>query len=171
MTQTVEINQDRRLTIEIAELFPIQGEWTEADYFRLPETNRIIELSEGRLIIAPSPTSQHQIILSNLFLLVGNHVLSKKLGKIVTSPMDVKLWNGKIRQPDIVFMSNEHKDRITDESWGVPDLVMEILSEHTAREDRTKKFSEYAKAGISEYWIVDPLQTEHRGLLFGRCDL
>jgi hypothetical protein len=66
MSQAIEKSQEEKLTIEIARLFPRQGQWTEADYFRLPETNRIIELSEGRLIIIPSPTSQHQRIVFRL---------------------------------------------------------------------------------------------------------
>ena len=156
MPQTVEIIQDEQLTIEIARLFPRQGKWTEADYFRLPETNRIIELSEGRLIITPSPTSQHQRILSKLFLSLGDHITSNNLGDIVMSPMDTRLWEGKVRQPDIAFMSNEHLDRITEQLWGVPDLVVEILSEGTANIDKEDKYFEYQKAGVQEYWIVDP---------------
>jgi len=156
MSQAVEKTQDEQLTIEIARLFPRQGRWTEADYFRLPETNRIIELSKGRLIITPSPTSQHQKILSKLFLSLGDHITSNNLGDIVMSPMDTRLWEGKIRQPDIVFMTNDHLDRITEQLWGVPDLVVEILSEGTAKTDKEDKFQEYEKAGVQEYWIVDP---------------
>jgi hypothetical protein len=51
------------IAIEVAKMFPVQGKWTERDYFSLPETNRIVELSEGRLIITPSPTTQHQRIV------------------------------------------------------------------------------------------------------------
>jgi Uma2 family endonuclease len=156
MAQTVEISQEEKLTTEVARLFPRQGEWTEADYFRLPETNQIVELSEGRLIISPSPTETHQEILGNLYSMLRNHVRFNKLGKILMAPMDVRLWEGKVRQPDIVFMNNDHLDRITEKYWGVPDLVVEILSEGTAKTDRKKKYREYQKAGISEYWIIDP---------------
>ena len=157
MTQTIEeISQKENLTFELLKLFPRQGEWTEDDYFNLPETNRIIELSEGRLIITPAPTTRHQEISFKLSFLLGNHVLTNNLGKVCYSPLDVKLWEGIIRQPDIVFMSNEHRDRITERYWGVPDLVMEILSESTVKKDRADKFFEYSKAGILEYWIVDP---------------
>lgn len=155
MAQT---SQKRKLVNEIACLFPRQGEWTEADYFRLPETNRIVELSEGRLIITPSPTEQHQIVLGNLFVLFKMHIKSNKLGKVLMSPMDVRLYEGVIRQPDIVFMSSEHNDRTTEEIWGVPDLVVEVLSKGTVREDKEKKFREYQKAGVQEYWIVDPFR-------------
>lgn len=155
MTEAIEEIRQENLTIEILRLFPRQGEWTEADYFRLPESNRIIELSEGRIIISPSPTEQHQKISSKLHLLMGGFVLSKNLGEVRYSPLDVRLYEGVIREPDIIFMSNEHLDRITDK-WGVPDLVVEILSEGTASIDRGKKYREYQKAGVLEYWIVDP---------------
>jgi Uma2 family endonuclease len=157
MTQTIEEIRQENLTIEISRLFPRQGEWTEADYFRLPESNRIIELSEGRLIISPSPTEKHQKISSKIYLLMGSFVISRKFGEVRYSPLDVRLWEGKIRQPDIIFMSNEHLDRITDK-WGVPDLVIEILSEGTAKEDKEDKYLEYQKAGVLEYWIVDPFK-------------
>ena len=59
--------------------------------------------------------------------------------------MDTSLWEGKVRQPDIVFMSNEHLDRTTEKTWGVPDLVVEILSEGTAKIDKEDKYLEYQK--------------------------
>jgi len=160
MTQTIEIeiSQNGQPTKEIVSLFPKQGEWTEDDYFRLPETNRIIELSEGRLIITPSPTEKHQRISLNLLLQIANYVKTHKLGEVRHSPLDVRLYRGVIREPDIVFMSNEHRDRITEKYWGVPDLIVEILSESTEKEDRVTKFFEYLKAGVCEYWIVDPFR-------------
>ena len=159
MTQTIleELQAEDRI-LELARLFPRQGEWTEKDYFSLPETNRIIELSEGRLIISPSPTTEHQDILANLFFLLRNYVLSNKLGKAVMAPMDVWLYEDTVSQPDIVFMSNEHKERITENLWSIPDLVIEILSKGNIQEDRKFKFKQYQKAGIQEYWIVDPFQ-------------
>ena len=153
-----EISQNDELAIEIGNLYPRQGEWTEEDYFRLPETNRIIELSEGRLTITPSPTDRHQRVLGELYFLLRSYVGAKKLGEIRMSPMDTRLWKGKIRQPNIVFMSNEHLDRITEVRWGIPDLVVEVLSKETVRVDREDKYLEYQKAGVQEYWIVDPFE-------------
>ncbi len=37
-----------------------------------------------------------------------------------------------------------------------PDLVIEVLSPSTARNDRLIKYNSYEKAGVKEYWIVDP---------------
>jgi len=156
MTQTIKMSAIGQPTIEITHLFPKQGEWTEADYFRLPETNQIVELSEGRLIISPAPKPKHQKISLNLLYLFTTYVRSHKLGELAYAPLDVRLWEGNVRQPDIAFMSNEHLGRITEELWGVPDLVVEILSESTAKTDKEDKFQEYERAGVSEYWIVDP---------------
>jgi Uma2 family endonuclease len=156
MSQTLEISQKEKLTIEIARLFPRQGQWTEADYFRLPESNKIIELSEGRLIISPSPTEQHQEIVGNIFFMLRNYLSKYNIGKVLMAPMDTRLKKGIIRQPDIVFMSNEHLDRNTNKRWGIPDLAIEVTSPGTKKEDRKDKYIEYEKAGIKEYWILDP---------------
>lgn len=40
----------------VAELFPPQGQWTEEDYFSLPDSNRYLELSEASLIVPQHPT-------------------------------------------------------------------------------------------------------------------
>ena len=157
MVQTIEKPQVKRKTIEIADLFPLQGQWTEADYYKLPETNKIVELSKGRLIIPPSPTDQHQKISIKLAFLLMDYVSSNNLGEVRCSPLDVRLMPGIIRQPDILFMSNEHKDRIA-KYWGVPDRAMEIISEGTVNEDKVEKFHEYEKAGVTEYWIIDPYE-------------
>ena len=70
--------------------------------------------------------------------------------------MPVRLWPGKIREPDILFVAKEHSDRIDEQFYGPPDLVVEVLSPGTWCVDRREKMVEYAQAGIGEYWMVDP---------------
>lgn len=140
---------------KVAELFPPSGRWTETEYFALPETNRLIELAHGSLEFVEMPTDSHQTILYSLLLLISDFLRINKLGKLLPSPLKVRLHPNLIREPDIVFMSSAHADRI-DEVWGVPDLVVEIHSPGTRKIDRTDKFIEYAEAGVAEYWMVDP---------------
>jgi hypothetical protein len=59
-SETLNVRTSPRLTVELAELWPPQGQWTESDYLALPETNRYIELSEGEFIMPPYPTETHQ---------------------------------------------------------------------------------------------------------------
>lgn len=140
----------------VAELYPHQGEWTERDYFALPNTNRHVELSEGRLIVPPLPTPQHQWVVMELAFRLRAFVLERDLGTVFIAPLPVRLWPGKIREPDVFLIAREHTDRIEEKLCGVPDLIVEVISPSTSHMDREKKFSEYARAGIQEYWLVDP---------------
>jgi Uma2 family endonuclease len=143
------------LTTEIAELWPRQGQWTETDYFNLPDSNRLVELSEGELSIVPPPSFTHQKILDNLYSILKAFVLDHDLGVTAFAPLAVRLWPGKIREPDILFYTHSHRDRIDEQVSGPPDLAAEIISPGTRKTDRHDKFYEYAQAGITEYWLVD----------------
>ena len=95
MAQTLEELKAEGMTLEILSLFPRQGEWTEENYFSLPESNKIVELSEGRLIITPSPTTRHQQALFKLAVYIGNHVLAHDLGWRL--PLQWMLDYGKVK--------------------------------------------------------------------------
>jgi Uma2 family endonuclease len=150
-----------RLTTQVALLYPYQGEWTEADYLTLPETNRVVELSEGRLVVPDMPTDPHQLAVGELFAALRVFVRRHAAGYLRVAPLPVRLWPGKFREPDIVFLSREHGDRRGEQYWGVPDLVVEVISprtEHssgTERTDRREKFDEDPLAGVLEYWLAD----------------
>jgi Uma2 family endonuclease len=151
-----------RRSTEIVDLFPRQGNWTEADYLSLPETNRIIELSEGMVVMPDMPTTSHQRAVIKLLRLMSDHVEAQDLGEVCVVPIRVHLWPGKFREPDIVFMHRDHADRIGEDYWGIPDLVVEVISPRTSQSsgtenvDRGEKFVEYAKAGVQEYWLIHP---------------
>jgi Uma2 family endonuclease len=143
------------ITPTIVDLLPAPGEWTEAFYYIVSERGRLVELSDGNLEILPMPTDYHQLILGRLFIVLFTFATQHKLGQVRFAPLPVRLWPGKIREPDILFMSAAHEDRI-EKYWGVPDLVVEIVSEGDAKRDRIEKPEDYARAGIPEYWIIDP---------------
>ncbi|MBI5348688.1 MAG: Uma2 family endonuclease [Chloroflexi bacterium] len=142
-------------THPLLDLFPSDGEWTETEYYFVSERGKFVELSNGKLEFPPMPTEIHQLILMRLSTALFLFVTQYKMGQIRVAPLPVQLWQGKVREPDIIFMSNAHADRIQ-KYWGVPDLAIEIVSENDERRDRIIKKEEYAQAGIPEYWIVDP---------------
>ena len=142
-------------TWEIAELFPRQGQWSEADYLAI-ESNRLMELSEGKLEMLPMPTQAHQLIVAFLYQKLLEFVASRRLGLVLFAPLRVKVREGQIREPDIVFMAAGNKHRRANEFWTGADLVVEVVNSDDPKRDLETKRSEYAQAGIPEYWIVDP---------------
>jgi Uma2 family endonuclease len=142
-------------TWEIAHLFPRQGTWTVDEYLSM-NTNHLIEFSDGILEVLPMPTEQHQMIVAFLYETVKAFVAPRELGKVLFAALPVKLWEEKFREPDIVFMLAKNAQRRGNQYWRCADLVMEVVSQDDPNRDLVKKRAEYAKAGIPEYWIVDP---------------
>jgi len=157
MSKAVIHKERREPTHGIVELFPYQGEWTEADYLELTaSTNHLIELSDGRLDFLPMPSERHQLIIAFLFFRLYSFVLEHNLGTVLMAPLKVKLWDGKIREPDIVFMRKENAAKRGEQVWQGADLVVEVISPDDPKRDTQEKFLEYAQAGIPEYWLLDP---------------
>ena len=142
-------------TWAVAELFPPQGYWSDADYLALG-TNRLVELSAGHLEVLPMPTEWHQEIAFRLAQWFSDFARRHDRGKVLPAPLRVRVGEGRFREPDVVFMSREHRDRRSDAFWDGADLVMEVVSETDPDRDLVTKRREYAAAGIGEYWIVDP---------------
>ncbi len=72
------------------------------------------------------------------------------------APYKVKLWEGKFREPDIIFVKRESLSRLGEAFSLGADLVLEVVSDGGRERDLETKRREYAEAGIPEYWIVDP---------------
>jgi Uma2 family endonuclease len=130
---------------------------TYGDYRNAPESERErYELYEGELVMVPSPKEPHQRISRNLEFLLYAFVKQHDLGSVYDAPFDVILDEHTVLQPDILFVSKDRSEIIVQEGIrGAPDLVIEILSEATAKRDRTYKKTLYARYGVREYWLVD----------------
>ncbi len=128
------------------------------DVFRmLPEGTRA-EVINNVLYMSPSPFFQHQQLVTELAGILWQHIKKAKPGILLVSPFDVYLEEHiSAVQPDLLFISNKNKGILKDDGYahGAPDLVIEILSKNENR-DRTLKKDLYEKAGVKEYFIVDP---------------
>lgn len=143
---------------EVALLFPAQGEWTDEDYLALPADGRRVEMTDGRIEVLPMPTKTHQLIVGFLYRLLFAFVDARALGTVLVAGIPVHLWAGKFREPDVVFMRAGRAGQGDDRYWEGADLVVEVVSDDPKdrRRDLVTKRQEYARAGIPEYWIVDP---------------
>ncbi|MBC8080365.1 MAG: Uma2 family endonuclease [Gorillibacterium sp.] len=130
--------------------------WTVEDYLRLPEDGNQYEIVNGILELQPSPTTTHQRISQQIFSALTNSCLSDYI--ILLAPVDVILSDRETRQPDLLMVHRSREAIIEIHAViGPPDLVVEVLSPSSIKRDRIMKLYSYAKFGVPEYWIVDPL--------------
>ncbi|HEX8407557.1 MAG TPA: Uma2 family endonuclease [Thermoanaerobaculia bacterium] len=133
---------------------------TYEDYAAIPDDGRRHEIIDGEHYVNPAPNLRHQAILARLGVALCNHIWERRLGEVYFAPVDVRLIDHVVVQPDIVFVSAGSTHTLTpDYILGVPDFVVEILSSNRSYDERVK-YGMYERAGVAEYWIVDPYQNE-----------
>lgn len=131
--------------------------FTYREYRALPETGPRYQLVEGELLLSPSPNFRHQRLVAKVFNALFNHVEHQKLGHVLSGPIDVILNDENVFVPDIVFVSNARmKIEVEEGLRGAPDLCVEVLSPSNKALDRETKRVQYARAGVLEYWIIEP---------------
>lgn len=121
------------------------------------DANRIVEWVHGEALIYMPPSYQHQRMLSFFDEQLQAFIRFFNLGTLLLAPFEVKLWpDGPSREPDLLFISHDNLTKLTAKRFeGGPDLVIEIVSPTSVTEDRVYKFTEYERAGVREYWIID----------------
>lgn len=118
----------------------------------------IYELINGILRKRSAPSLRHQNVVSALLSLMRLFADEHQLGKVFTAPIDVFFDDDNGFQPDICFVSNERAFLLDNDEFinGAPDLVVEVLSPGTWKNDRMAKKDVYERFAVREYWIVDP---------------
>src|SRR4051794_33281526 len=115
---------------------PQTKRWTYEEYYRLDEDQRY-EIIGGNLLMAPSPDHYHQNWLGELHLRIAPFVKGHKLGRVLIAPFDVILDSENIVQPDLIFVAERNVSIIQRRGiFGVPDLLIEIISPFSVRTDR-----------------------------------
>jgi Uma2 family endonuclease len=136
---------------------PAQGHWTHDDWEALPNDGNRYEIIDGVLYMTTAPSNFHQWIVFSLVRYIGIPATEQGLAYASTAPIGVLMPNCDPVQPDFVIVLQEHAGIIRDRRiWGVPDLIVEVLSPSNAAYDQRIKLTAYAAAGLPEYAIVDP---------------
>lgn len=121
------------------------------------DDDHVYELLDGEIVKYSAPEPRHQIVSANLFRQIDNYVFNKKLGRVLYAPLSVMLGEHSAPQPDLLFVATKNLKIIEQKCvMGAPDLVVEIISPGSVVRDRVQKKEIYEKAGVPEYWIVDP---------------
>lgn len=131
---------------------------TYEDYLSGPEIKQRYDIIDGEMIMAPSPNLQHQQILGQLHFMVRQFLAEHNIGQVLFAPLDVVVQREplRIRQPDLLFVSNERANILGQIVEGAPDLVVEVLSPGNTRGEMEGKLADYARLGVRECWLVSP---------------
>ena len=114
----------------------------------------LYEILDGKVLAMSPAAPRHNRIAGNIFLIFGNNLKKKKCVPFGDGTA-VYLDEQNRFIPDFMVVCDRSKIQ---SKWvyGAPDLVVEILSPSTARNDRMRKKDVYAASGVPEYWIVSP---------------
>ena len=114
----------------------------------------LYEIPDGKVLAMSPAAPRHNRIAGNIFLIFGNYLKKKKCVPFGDGTA-VYLDEQNRFIPDFMVVCDRSKIQ---SKWvyGAPDLLVEILSPSTARNDRMRKKDVYAASGVPEYWIVSP---------------
>ena len=124
--------------------------------YRIDEEPRYEIIGGEKNIMAASPNPSHNTVVGQLFIIFGMYLNEKQNGSAVFADVDVHLPDGDVFRPDFFVIRNLDIVQRYKGIYGVPDLVVEVLSRSTAKKDLGVKKESYEKYGVKEYWIINP---------------
>lgn len=128
------------------------------EYLEMNIEGVYLEWVDGIVIGFMANNLQHQEIIGFLLMTMKLFAETHDAGRVVQAGYAMKLEKLKRgREPDLVFVSKAHRKMLKHKYLdGAADIAVEIVSPESTVRDREIKFKEYEKAGISEYWLIDP---------------
>jgi Uma2 family endonuclease len=129
------------------------------DLAQEPEDGPRYELYDGEVRVVPTPMPLHQFVSQGVAALLESYVAPQG-GTFLTAPIDIVFSEYDVLMPDLIFFVEARKSliRLDAPIRDAPDLAVEILSPSTAEIDRGMKMQIFARYGVREYWIIDPLE-------------
>ena len=134
---------------------------TYAQYMAEGEVNQRYEILDGVRIVT-NPTRRHQDIAGNLYERFRQCQRTGKHGRTFQPPCDVLITAAplRVRQPDVLFMSNERLTQNPPDDDPAPlnpapELIVEVRSPSDTVKVMTDKIADYCKVNVLECWIVD----------------
>ena len=116
------------------------------------------EIIGGKKFMAPAPNPTHGGVIMRLGMVIGSYFDENEGGYVFSDNTDVHFPDGTLLKPDLSVITEKNSAII---DWfrgiyGVPDMVVEVLSKSTRKKDLTIKKDIYEAQGVKEYWIIDP---------------
>ncbi|MDR2746700.1 MAG: Uma2 family endonuclease [Treponema sp.] len=151
-----------------------ENRYTYADYLAW-ETDKRCEIIDGTAYMMGAPSVAHQVISGELFGQFWTFLKGKPC-RVFAAPFDVRLFpkeddsDDTVVQPDLLVICDTSKLTDGRACRRAPDMVIEILSPSNKSPAMFLKYSKYLKAGVREYWVIDPETREIQTHIFERPD-
>lgn len=142
-------------TLDHAVIGPPQGQWTYADWERLPDNGNRYEVINGMLYMSTAPSHFHQLIVTRLIRNLGMPLGTRDLGVALFAPVGVILSPSDAVQPDFLVILQSNDVIRNRRVMGAPNLVVEVLSVGNSTIAMQKKQDAYARGGVPEYAVAD----------------
>jgi Uma2 family endonuclease len=116
------------------------------------------EWVNGEVLFMSPVSDRHQQVGGFLVAFFKWYLDDNPIGKLFYESYQMKTGPDLPgREPDLIFLANEHMDRNRHTYIDGPgDIVVEIVSLESRQRDRAEKFYEYEQGGVREYWLIDP---------------
>ena len=112
------------------------------------------ELIGGNVVMMSPASAEHVYTAGSIYNIFKNYLKGKNCIPF-SDGLLVHLTDENKFVPDMMVVCDRSKIK-SDGVHGAPDLVVEVLSPSTAKDDRTRKKEVYEACGVPEYWLVSP---------------
>jgi Uma2 family endonuclease len=144
-------------------------------YRALVEDGQKADLIDGVIYMASPDKKINNTLNGFLFKLLSDFIEARGIdGFVFFSRFSCRITDYRAPEPDVGYVTPRRAHLVRDnEIDGAPDIAVEIVSRDSRQRDYGEKLELYQEAGVSEYWIVDPLQhrVQFLGLKDGRYEL
>jgi Uma2 family endonuclease len=135
-------------------------EFVSAEEYMAKYAEDFYEWEDGRLVKMAPIHFRHDQLTGYTRLLFNAYFALRPIGRVIGEPFVMRLAATRsYREPDLQIILNNNPGQFTDTAMiGPADICIEVVSPESGDRDYGKKFLEYEKAGVPEYWIFDPIR-------------
>lgn len=137
--------------------------WTADEFLDWLQPKIYADLIGGQKYMHSPANFRHGTILNTVQWLLMGYIDAKQMGWVHRENIAVRFDARNVFMPDLIYFTNEQVGRLLPGyAQFAPMLVVEALSKATAKRDTGIKFAAYEQFGVQEYWVLDPMEGEHR---------
>ena len=141
---------------------------TVEEFYGLVPDGQKADLIDGVIYMASPDTRRSDRLGGFIKFLLQGYAEAQGSGEVYGSRFAFELSQFRAPAPDVAFVRTERLHLVSERRMvGGPDIAVEIVSRDSRQRDYGEKKQLYAEAGVTEYWIIDPIQ---RRVEFHRLD-